>query len=110
MTEQVLDTRLTARIDLMISTFHLRKALNEQVFQDNDLEDGAVSQNRSTRKAIQECNLAIKKLKLLKANISKAKSSTILQLVKDYGQYSYDNLEKELDLSILSKSIKQTDY
>ena len=97
MTEQMFNSRLMARIDLMISNFHLRKALNEQAIQPSHSTQGAISQNRTMRQAIEECDIAVRKLMLLKANVSIVGSTKVLQLLRHYGQYSYDNLERQLN-------------
>ncbi len=96
MTEQMFNSRLVARIDLMISNFRLRKALNEQAIQVSHSKQGAISQNRTVRQAIEECDVAVRKLTLLKANVSIVGSAKVVQLLRHYGQFSYENLEKQL--------------
>ena len=97
MTEQMLNSRLVARIDLMISNFRLRKVLNEQAIQPVHSKQGAISQNRIVRQAIEECDIAVRKLTLLKANVSIVGSAKVLQLLRHYGQFSYENLEIKLN-------------
>ena len=97
MTEQMFNSRLVARIDLMISNFRLRKALNEQAIQASHSAQGAISQNRIVRQAIEECDIALRKLTLLKASVSTAGSTKVVQLLRHYGQFSYENLEEKLN-------------